>query len=83
MRDHREPSAPPRNGPLLGRFAIHALILLAHASQASDGTAKGIREYLSTMEPLAGISGPLSFDQAGDIRQESFIIVAAEQHLGL
>jgi branched-chain amino acid transport system substrate-binding protein len=56
-------------------FAIKsydALMLLAHAVDTAGDDPVAVAEYLRTMKPYEGISGPISFDAHGDLAQQKY-----------
>lgn len=54
-----------------------ALMVLAHASERTDGSPELIRKYLSSNFDYAGASGQIAFDKQGDVRTGQYQIVKA------
>nr|VFK45568.1 MAG: branched-chain amino acid transport system substrate-binding protein [Candidatus Kentron sp. TC] len=53
-------------------YSYDAAMILAKAVADGAKTGEEIRKWLSTMEPHAGVSGPVSFDENGDVVGRSF-----------
>jgi len=53
-------------------YSYDAAMILARAVADGAKTGEEIRKWLSNMEPHAGVSGPVSFDENGDVVGRSF-----------
>ncbi len=54
-----------------------ALMVLAYATERTDGTASAVRAYLKSQHEYQGVIGPIAFDERGDVKTGHYQIVDA------
>jgi ABC-type branched-subunit amino acid transport system substrate-binding protein len=52
-------------------------MVLAYATERTDGTASAVRAYLKSQHEYQGVIGPIAFDERGDVKTGHYQIVDA------